>query len=200
MRKSRQRMHLKRIEILNAAQTAILTTGPATRMADVAKRLGIETSSLYYYFKGMPEILNELLAHCRYDLPAYEAQIVTPEKQKLTVLYELLSYLLRFYHEHAELMGLLLTQTFPLFQSTHLEEDYRSINAYLTAYRQANEVLLRYLRDAHEEGTITKELPPETLLLLLRGTIWGMVASWQEHPPEESALPGYVQRLMRLIK
>ena len=61
-------------------------------------------------------------------------------------------------------------------------------------------MLLRYLRDAHEEGTITKELPPETLLLLLRGTIWGMVASWQEHPPEESAIPGYVQRLMRVIK
>lgn len=199
-RKSRERMHVKRNEILDAAQAAIVDSGRVTRMADVAKRLGIETSSLYYYFKGIPEILNVLLEDCNYDLAAYEKEITTPEKQNLTMLYELLSYLLRFYRDNVQSVRLLVTQVFPLFQPAPIDDDYTSINAYLAGYWRANEVLLRYLRVAQEEGTITNALLPETLLTMVRGTMWGMVASWQHTLPEESAIPEYVHRLMRAIK
>jgi AcrR family transcriptional regulator len=193
-------MQIKRVEILDAAQSVIVSTGRVTRMADVAKRLGIETSSLYYYFKGIPEILNVLLEDCNYDLAAYEAQVTTPEKQNLTVLYELLSYLLSFYRDNVESIRLLVTQVFPLFQTGLLEDDYTSINAYLRGYWQANEVLLRYIRVAQNEGTITNAFPPETLLMLVRGTMWGMIASWQDTLPEERSLPDYVHRIMRTIK
>jgi AcrR family transcriptional regulator len=193
-------MHIKRSEILEAAQAVIVSTGRVTRMADIAKSLGIETSSLYYYFKGVPEILNVLLEDCSYDLTAYEAQISSPEKQNLSVLYELLSYLLRFYRNHLASMRLLVTQVFPLFQRVPFDDEYTAINAYLRGYWEGNEVLLRYIRVAQEEGTITSTVPSDSLLTLVRGTMWGIVASWQDALPEEQSIPDYVHRIMRAIK
>ena len=169
-------------------------------MSDIAVQLGIDTSSLYYYYKGIPDILNALLEGLHYDLTPLHGCADNYDVACLSVLHEMLSYILRFYHRNLELIRIVLTQVSPLFESQLLEEEYGALNTYLKAYWSANELLLEYIEKAQREGTINREMPPDQMLHILRGAVWGFVASWERYPPGEDDIPQLVNRILRIIK
>lgn len=198
-RRSRERIEAKRLEILEAAKSVFIAQGKHAKMPDIAARVGMDTSSLYYYFKGIPEILNALLVDKYRHLEAYELKISSPEKSHLTMLEEMLAYLLEFYYENLLLIEIVLTQVFPLFHSPHLEDESEAINDYLTAYWQANEVLVRHIVGAQKAGAIDGNITPEAGVQLIRGAMWGVVASWRERRPPKQEIPGCARRILRLV-
>ncbi len=197
--KTTQRVEEKKTQILATAKGIFMRKGRQTRMADIAEAAGMETSSLYYYFKGVPEVLNALLNDQYRDLRQYEREMALARLSNMEALREIVLYLLEFYHENFELIRIILSHVSPLFQDLDLEEDSEAINDFLTAYRNADAIILSYLHGSQEDNEVTHDYPPETLLAMLRGAMLGIMASWQQSYPPKTAIPGYVDRLFRLI-
>jgi AcrR family transcriptional regulator len=192
-------MEEKRAEILATAKEILIAHGKHTKMSDIAACLDLETSSLYYYYKGIPEILNALLADKYRDLNAYEDHISTPGKTHFELLHEMLVYLMGFYHENLDLVQIVLTQVFPLFHAVELEDESAAINDYLMAYWKANDILLYHIRGAQEVRDLAPEIPPNQILQILRGAMWGVIASWREYPTEKSNITYCVDRILRTV-
>ena len=197
--KTTQRVEEKKTQILATAKEIFLRKGRQTRMADIAEAAGMETSSLYYYFKGVPEVLNALLNDQYRDLREYDREVAAARLSNMEALREIVLYLLGFYHENFELVQIILSHVSPLFQDPDLEEDSEAINDFLTAYRNADAIILTYIRRSQEDNEVTRDHTPETLLAMLRGAMLGVMASWQEHYPPKTAIQGYIDRLFLLI-
>lgn len=197
--KTTRRVEEKKTQILSTAKEIFMRKGRQTKMADIAEAAGMETSSLYYYFKGVPEVLNALLNDQYRDLHEYEREAASARLSNMEALRGIVLYLLEFYHENFELVQIILSHVSPLFQDPDLQEDSEAINDFLTAYRNADEILLSYIRQSQEDLAITHDHPPETLLAMLRGAMFGIMASWQEDYPPKMAIPGYIDRLFRMI-
>jgi AcrR family transcriptional regulator len=192
-------MEEKRAEILDTAKDVLISQGKHAKMSDIAARLELETSSLYYYYKGIPEILNALLADKYRDLQSYDEYISVPGKTHFEVLHQMLVYLMGFYHENLDLVQIILTQVFPLFHAVELEDESAAINDYLMAYWRANDILLYHIRGAQEMRDLTTDVPPDQVLQIIRGAMWGVIASWREHPTDKSNIPHCVDRILRTV-
>jgi AcrR family transcriptional regulator len=197
--KTTQRVEEKKSRILAAAKDILVRKGRQTRMADIAEVAGMETSSLYYYFKGIPEVLNALLYDQYRDLSEFELEAESEGLSNMQALGRIVRYLLEFYHENFELVQITLCHVTPLFQDPELEEDAKAINDFLVACRNADKVMLKFLRGAQGDHEITNDYVPATLLKMLRGAIWGIVASWRTHYPPATAIPGYIDRIFLMI-
>ena len=197
--KTTRRVEEKKAQILATAKEIFMRRGRQTRMADIAGVAGMETSSLYYYFKGVPEVLNALLHDQYRDLREHEFEVASARLSNIETLREMVRYLLEFYHENFELVQIILSHVSPLFQDPDLEEDSEAINDFLTAYRNADEILLTYIRRSQEDHAVTHDHTPETLLAMMRGTMLGVIASWRGHYPPKTAIPAYIDRLFRMI-
>ena len=197
--KTTRRVEEKKAQILATAKEIFMRRGRQTRMADIAEAAGMETSSLYYYFKGVPEVLNALLNDQYRDLHEYEREAASARLSNMEALRGIVLYLLEFYHENFELIQIILSHVSPLFQDPDLEEDSEAINDFLTAYRNADEILLSYIRQSQEDHAITHDYAPKTLLAMLRGAMFGVIASWRGHYPPKTAIPAYIDRLFRMI-
>lgn len=194
-----RRVEERKAKILATAKEILMRKGRQIRMADIAEVAGMETSSLYYYFKGIPEVLNALLNDEYRDLTELEIEAESARLSNMDALRKVVLYLLGFYHDNFEVIQIMLSHVSPLFQDPDLEEDTEAINDFLEACRNADTVILNYLRQAHEDGEIARDYTPEALLLMLRGAMWGIVASWRDHYPPKTAIPGYIDRLVLLI-
>lgn len=192
-------MEEKRSEILSAAKDVLIAQGKNAKMSDIAARLDIETSSLYYYYKGIPEVLNALLIDKYRDLETFEDEMFKPDKSHLELLREMVVYLMEFYLENLDLVQIILTQVFPLFHAPELEDESDAINDYLMAYWNANTILLRHIRGAQAAGTIDHEIEPDQILQVLRGAMWGVVASWRDHATSKEDVPYCVDRIFKML-
>jgi AcrR family transcriptional regulator len=87
-----QLAHLRRPEILAAAAEVIRDRGvPATRIADVADRLGTSPPSVLYYFESKAELLREALAFAEeryYSELAEELEQIESARERLRWLVE----------------------------------------------------------------------------------------------------------------
>ena len=119
--KTKQRVEEKKTQILATAKEIFMRKGRQTRMADIAGVAGMETSSLYYYFKGVPEVLDALLHDQYRDLREHEREVATSRLSNIDTLREMVRYLLEFYHENFELVQIILGHVSPLFQDPDLE-------------------------------------------------------------------------------
>ena len=194
-----RRVEEKKAKILATAKEILMRKGRQTRMADIAEVAGMETSSLYYYFKGIPEVLNALLNDEYRDLTELEIEAASARLTTMEALRGVIRYLLEFYHGNFEVIQIILSHVSPLFQDPDLVEDTEAINDFLEACRNGDAVILGYLQEAQKEGQITSDHSPDTLLLMLRGAMWGIVASWRDYYPPVTAVPGYIDRLILLI-
>ncbi len=186
-----RRVEEKKAAILRVARDVMIRKGRRTGMADIAEAAGMDKSTLYYYFKGVNDVLNALL-HGQYrDLRAQKREA---EKQQL------LCYLLGFYYDNLNLVLITLSHVSPLFHIPDEEEEPQAINDFLAAYRRADEILLEYLTSAKEEGKLSQDLDPETMLALLRGAMMGMIASWKTELPNREEIPMCVDRMFQLLR
>jgi AcrR family transcriptional regulator len=193
-----KRLEQKRAAILSTAEQILIRRGKNATMGDIAQALDMDKSSLYYYFKGIPEILNAILDKEYYDFSLNIHEIRRDNKIHVDVLKEMARVILEFYHDNIEILLIILTRIFPLFLEPGSREESTSINAYMDSYYLANDLMLEEIRLALRDGELATEFSPELVLQTLRGAIFGVVAVWRYGKPERAAIPAVVDQLFRM--
>jgi AcrR family transcriptional regulator len=193
-----KRLEQKRAAILSTAEAILIRRGKNATMGDIANALDMDKSSLYYYFKGIPEILNSILDKEYYDFSLNIHDIRRENKTHVDVLKELVRIILEFYHDNLEILLIILTRIFPLFLEPGNREESTAINNYMDSYYLANDLMLEEIRLALADGEMATTFAPEMVMQTLRGAIFGVCAVWRYQKPERSALPGIIEQLFRM--
>ena len=193
-----KRLEQKRMAILSTAEAILIRRGKNATMGDIAQALDMDKSSLYYYFKGIPEILNAILDKEYYDFSKNIHEIRRDNKTHVDVLKELTRIILEFYHDNIEILLIILTRIFPLFIEPGSREESTAINAYMESYQLANDLMLEEIRLAHRDGELATDFSPELVLQTLRGAIFGVCAVWRYDKPERTAIPSVIEQLFRM--
>ena len=193
-----KRLEQKRATILASAEAVLIRKGKNATMGDIAQALDMDKSSLYYYFKGIPDILNAILDQEYYDFSVQIHQIRKENKAHVDVLKEMARIILEFYHDNLEILLIILTRIFPLFIDPEAREESMAINNYMESYRLANEKILEEIELARRAGELQSDLSPRMILQTLRGAIFGVCATWRSEKPHREEIPALVERLFRL--
>jgi AcrR family transcriptional regulator len=199
MSQSKQkRLEQKRATILSTAESVLIRYGKNATMGDIAKALDMDKSSLYYYYKGIPEILNAILDQEYYDFSVHINEIRKENKAHIDVLREMIRVILEFYHDNLEILLIILTRIFPLFIDPETREESTAINNYMDSYREANVLMLEEIKQGLTKGEFKVEFSPEMILQTLRGAVFGICAVWRKQKPPRDAIPGTVDQLLAL--
>ncbi|UCF96746.1 MAG: TetR/AcrR family transcriptional regulator [Spirochaetaceae bacterium] len=199
MSQSKQkRLEQKRATILATAESVLIKYGKNATMGDIAKALDMDKSSLYYYYKGIPEILNAILDQEYYDFSVHINQIRKENKSHLDVLREMIRVILEFYHDNLEILLIILTRIFPLFIDPDTKEESAAINAYMDSYREANVLMLEEIKLALNRGEFKVRFSPEMILQTLRGAVFGVCAVWRKYKPQRDEIPRIVDQLLAM--
>jgi AcrR family transcriptional regulator len=199
MAQSKQkRLEQKKAAILATAESVLIKKGKGATMGDIAQALDMDKSSLYYYFKGIPDILNAILDQEYYDFSVEIHEIRKENKSHVDVLKELVRIILEFYHDNLEILLIILTRIFPLFIDPEAREDSTAINNYMDSYRLANAMMLEEIQRGQEAGEIGKDFSAQMVLQTLRGAIFGVCAVWRQEKPRREEIPGITDKLFRM--
>ena len=199
MSQSKQkRLEQKRATILTTAEDVLIKRGKNATMGDIAQALDMDKSSLYYYYKGIPEILNAILDQEYYDFSVHINEIRKGNKAHVDVLKELVRVILEFYHDNLEILLIILTRIFPLFIDPDTREESMAINNYMESYREANVLMLEEIKLGLERGEFRVRFSPEMILQTLRGTVFGVCAVWRDQKPGREEIPTIVNQLLEM--
>jgi AcrR family transcriptional regulator len=193
-----KRLEQKKAAILEEAKKVLIRNGKKATMGDIAAALDMDKSSLYYYYKGIPEILNTILDKEYYDFDTHFKKLTSKNRKHLEVLAEMVSFLLEFYYDNLEFLQIILSQIFPLFQDPEIKEETKAINNYMESYRLANDYMLTEIDLARKSGEISSEFTSEMILQTLRGAVFGVCAVWKQKKDERSRIPLIAQRVIRM--
>jgi AcrR family transcriptional regulator len=197
MSQSKQkRLEQKRAAILATAEDVLIKRGKNATMGDIAQSLDMDKSSLYYYYKGIPEILNAILDQEYYDFSVHISEIRKENKAHVDVLKELVRVILEFYHDNLEILLIILTRIFPLFIDTDTREESAAINNYMNSYREANVLMLEEIKLGLERGEFSVRFSPEMILQTLRGAVFGVCTVWRDQKPSREEIPTIVKQLL----
>jgi len=194
-----KRLEKKKATILSVAREVLIKQGKNTSMGDIADALGMDTSSLYYYYKGIPEIINNLLDNEYHDFSSIHQNLKEEGKSSLCIIEEMVKLILEFYYDNLEIMQIILTQISPLFLDPEYREASVAINNYLEGYRTTNENLLEEIKLAQEEGEITSRFTPELILSAIRGIIFGICTAWREEKPPREMISDITERIFEMF-
>ena len=193
-----KRLEQKRATILATAEDVLIKRGKNATMGDIAHALDMDKSSLYYYYKGIPEILNAILDQEYYDFSVHINEIRKENKTHIDVLKELVRVILEFYHDNLEILLIILTRIFPLFIDPDSREESMAINNYMESYREANLLMLEEIKLSLEKGEFKVRLSPEMILQTLRGAVFGVCAVWRDQKPSREEIPTIVNQLLHM--
>lgn len=193
-----KRLEQKRATILATAEDVLIKRGKNATMGDIAHALDMDKSSLYYYYKGIPEILNAILDQEYYDFSVHINEIRKENKTHIDVLKELVRVILEFYHDNLEILLIILTRIFPLFIDPDTREESTAINNYMQSYREANLLMLEEIKLGLEKGEFRVPFSPEMILQTLRGAVFGVCAVWRDQKPSREEIPTIVNQLLRM--
>ena len=185
----------KRALILSKAKEVLKKHGKNTTMSLVAQELEMDTSSLYYYYKGIPEIINTLLQSEYHDLSTVHETLSKENKNPLSILKTMVTMVMEFYYDNLEIMQIVLTQVSPLFLDRDHQEPSEAINNYIQSYRTTSSELFREIELSQQSGELTGSLEAATILNMLRGSIFGITAAWIEKKPDRESITGLVERM-----
>ena len=197
-RSKQKRLEQKRATILASAESVLIKHGKNATMGDIAKALDMDKSSLYYYYKGIPEILNAILDQEYYDFSIHINEIRKENKSHIDVLREIIRVILEFYHDNLEILLIILTRIFPLFIDPETREDSTAINSYMDSYREANVLMLEEIKLGLAKGEFAVQFSPEMILQTLRGAVFGICAVWRKNKPPRDDLPRIVDQLLAM--
>jgi AcrR family transcriptional regulator len=199
MSQSKQkRLEQKRATILSTAENVLIKYGKNATMGDIAKALDMDKSSLYYYYKGIPEILNAILDQEYYDFSVHINEIRKENKSHIDVLKEMIRVILEFYHENLEILLIILTRIFPLFIDPETREESAAINSYMDSYREANVLMLEEIKLGLAAGEFAVGFGPEMILQTLRGAVFGVCAVWRKQKPSRHEIQAIVEQLLAM--
>ena len=199
MSQSKQkRLEQKRATILATAESVLIKHGKNATMGDIAKALDMDKSSLYYYYKGIPEILNAILDQEYYDFSVHINEIRKDNKSHVDVLREMIRVIMEFYHDNLEILLIILTRIFPLFIDPETREESTAINSYMDSYREANVLMLEEIKLGLSKGEFTIRFSPEMILQTLRGAVFGICAVWRTQKPPREQISEIVEQLLAM--
>jgi AcrR family transcriptional regulator len=193
-----KRLEQKRASILEQAEQIFIRRGKSATMGDIAQALDMDKSSLYYYFKGIPEILNAILDKEYYDFSVNIHEIRRENKAHVDVLKEMVRIILEFYHDNIEILLIILTRIFPLFIELDSRDESTAINSYMESYHLANDLMLEEIRLALHDREVVTEFSPQMILQTLRGAVFGVCSVWRDGKPERAEIPRIVDQLFRM--
>ncbi len=194
--KKQKRLEKKKALILEEAKKVLIKFGKNASMADIANTLDMDKSSLYYYYKGIPEILNIILDQEYYDHTIEIDHLRHSGKSHREIIKEFICDLLAFYYDNMEMLQIILTRVFPLFIDPEHREDSAAINNYLDSYRRCNEFLLEEIKAAIDKNELHSDFSAEMVLQVLRGSIFGICAAWKTDKPPRESIPELSSRLL----
>jgi AcrR family transcriptional regulator len=197
-RTKQKRLEQKRATILATAESVLIKHGKNATMGDIAEALDMDKSSLYYYYKGIPEILNAILDQEYYDFSVHINEIRKENKSHVDVLREIIRVILEFYHDNLEILLIILTRIFPLFIDPETREDSTAINSYMDSYREANVLMLEEIKLGLAGKEFAVQFSPEMILQTLRGAVFGICAVWRKTKPPREEIPGVVGQLLAM--
>jgi AcrR family transcriptional regulator len=199
MSQSKQkRLEQKRATILATAEHVLIKHGKNATMGDIATALDMDKSSLYYYYKGIPEILNAILDQEYYDFSVHINEIRKENKSHIDVLREMILVILEFYHDNLEILLIILTRIFPLFIDPETREESTAINSYMDSYREANVLMLEEIKQGLAKNEFKVHFAPEMILQTLRGAVFGICAVWRKNKPLRDTIPAIVDQLLAM--
>lgn len=193
--KRRLNREKKRALILSKAKEVLKKHGKNTTMSLVAQELEMDTSSLYYYYKGIPEIINTLLQSEYHDLSTVHATLSKDNKTPLEILKTMVQMVMEFYYDNLEIMQIVLTQVSPLFLDRDHQEPSEAVNNYMHSYRTTSAELLQEIKLSQQSGELPDSFGALMILNILRGAVFGITAAWIEKKPERKSIPEFVQLL-----
>ena len=197
MSQSKQkRLEQKRAAILATAEDILIKRGKNATIGEIAQALDMDKSSLYYYYKGIPEILNAVLDKEYYDFSVHIKEIRKENKTHVDVLKELVRVVLEFYHDNLEILLIILTRIFPLFIDPDTREESTAINNYMESYRGSNVLMLEEIKLGLDRGEFRVRFSPEMILQTLRGAVFGICAVWRDQKPSREEIPTIVNQLL----
>jgi len=197
--KKQKRLEIKKALILEEAKKVLIKFGKNASMADIANTLDMDKSSLYYYYKGIPEILNIILDQEYYDHTIEIDHLRHSGKNHREIINEFICDLLEFYYDNMEMLQIILTRVFPLFIDPEHREDSAAINNYLDSYRRCNEFLLEEIKAAFDKDELHSDFSAEMVLQVLRGSIFGICAAWKTDKPSRESIPELSGRLLSMF-
>jgi AcrR family transcriptional regulator len=197
-RTKQKRLEQKRATILATAESVLIKHGKNATMGDIAEALDMDKSSLYYYYKGIPEILNAILDQEYYDFSVHINEIRKENKSHVDVLREIIRVILEFYHDNLEILLIILTRIFPLFIDPETREDSTAINSYMDSYREANVLMLEEIKLGLAGKEFAVQFSPEMILQTLRGAVFGICAVWRKTKPPREEIPRVVGQLLAM--
>jgi AcrR family transcriptional regulator len=194
-----KRLEQKKNAILEEAKKVLIRSGKKATMGDIAAALDMDKSSLYYYYKGIPEILNTILDKEYYDFDSHFKELTSENREHMDVLAEMVAFLLEFYYDNLEFLQIILSQVFPLFMDADTREETKAINNYMESYRLANQYMLQEIELARASGQISSDFSTQMILQTLRGAVFGVCAVWREKKDARTEIPAIAQRIIRMF-
>ncbi|GEM_PF-1942672 len=196
--KRQTRLEEKKQRIIEEAKKVLIRYGKNATMGDIASALDMDKSSLYYYFKGIPEILNTILDKEYYDFTIHMNQLRSENKDHISILKEMCRIILEFYYDNLEILQIILSRIFPLFIDTDWKEESESINSYMESYWQANDFMLEEIEKGIESGELKTNFTSDMVLQTLRGAIFGICAVWRKKKSERKEIPGLIEEIFKM--
>ncbi len=196
--KRQTRLEEKKSRILEEAKKVLIRYGKNATMGDIAAALDMDKSSLYYYFKGIPEILNNILNREYYDFTVHMNELHKDNKSHLDILKEMCRIILEFYYDNLEILQIILSRIFPLFVDSNWREDSEAINNYMESYRQANDFMLEEIKRAKENGELNTSFSCDMVLQTLRGAIFGICAVWRTKKDRREEIPRLLEEIFKM--
>ncbi len=200
MTKRNKRTENKRDIILNVARRILSKRGKEVSMSDIAGELGIDASGIYYYFKSVPEIIDNILEKEYHNFSMNDKRIKLAGDEPLAVVREMMLMLCEFYYDNLEILKIILAQVHPLVVEDDHEDLSVAVNSYLASYYEANKNILKAIQKAQRQDQLSKKHSAIVILQTMRGYIFGLWSAWREEKPERSAIPDCVDRFLSIYQ
>jgi AcrR family transcriptional regulator len=169
-RKARGSGHLRRAELLAAAQKIFTVSGyEGATIRKIAEEVGVSSTALYMYFQDKSQIMLEICVHALETLYHQLEAITSSDRQPREKVRALLEVLLRFGFEQPTAYQLLYCVT-----TKDVNERRNEVIAPLT--RSCFERTLHAVEGAVAAGQMRKDMPPRAITEALIASCHGLIS------------------------
>lgn len=153
-------------QILVAAADVLRESGfRATHITDIAERLGVHQSNIYYYFATKEEIFFELIRSVVDDSVAKAESIARSRDTPPVKLERIIEALADSYDRNYPLMQIYVREDIGQLGGTEASEHF------VEAAGRYEKAVMKILRQGQRTGDFSKDLDPGTALLTVLGAV-----------------------------
>ena len=190
----------KKRVIREKSKSLFIQHGKQVSMHMIADAVGLSNSSLYYYYKNIPEIIDSILNDEYHDFSLTELRCNDLEKDPFSVLKEMSILITEFYYDNVTILRVILSQISPLTLGEDYIDNSIAINHYLNTYKEANESLERVIQYVIDSGQFSCIYSSGLILQTIRGFIFGIFAASVETKPRREDIPHLVENFLSMYK